>query len=174
MEQINILEEDYKEFQLLKSLKPKEDKAIVLIGNSEESLLYNRSILLRKITKNNTSVVSILENSLKILDNLSLVWDEFTDSTLRNSVHKLYISSEGYRLDSKLIGYTEVDKNLLFQSLNDEDQQEKLFSLLNLEKAYVKISEIFNSILIMNKFEFIEGGINDRFKVKNCPAVTRF
>ena len=108
------------------------------------------------------------------MDNLSLVWDEFTDSTFRNAIHKLKFTSEGFHIESKIIGFTEVDKNLLFQSLSEGDELENLFTELGLNKPFVKISEIFNSILLINKFEFIEGGINDKYKVKTGMALSKF
>lgn len=117
----------------------------------------------------------MLETSIRILDNLSQTWDECTDTLLRNSIHKITISKEnGVRIDSRLIGFSEIDKNLLFQSITDPDELEKLFKSIDLTKEFAKVTETFNTILLLNKFDFIEGGINDKFRIRTGLSLTRF
>ena len=165
------------EFKLMTHLKSNSDKAIVIIGNTEESISYNRSILLSKITKQDTTGWSrgLIETWIKLLDVLSRTWDEATDSIIRNSVHKIAFSREnGIRIESRLIGFTEVDKNILFQSISEPDETEKLFKMLSLTNEYSLFAETLNSILLLNKFEFIEGGINEKYKIKSGIALTKF
>ena len=168
---------DSEEFKLTKHIKANSDKAIVIIGNTEDSISYNRSILIRKLTKQDGSMHSagIIETSIKLLDSLSRTWDEATDTIIRNSIHKITFSKEnGLRIDSRLIGYTEIDKNILFQSISEPDEIESLFKKLSLTSEYSLFAETINSILLLNKFDFIEGGINDKYKVKSGISLTKF
>ena len=112
--------------------------------------------------------------TFKILDSLSQVWDEFTDTTFKNSLHKLSILDSKLKLESRIIGYSEIDKNLLYKSLSDPDELEGLFTKLRIKKEFNRVTEVFNTILLLNKLEFIEGGINDRFRVKTSLSLTRF
>ena len=162
---------------MLKYVKPSSEKIVVVFGNTEEGISYNRSILLHYLLKHyqTGACLNVLETSIRILDHLSQTWDECTDTLIRNSIHKIVISKEnGLKIDSRLIGFSEIDKNLLFQSITDPDELEKLFKSIGLAKEFVKVTETFNTILLLNKFDFIEGGINDRFRIRTGLPLTRF
>lgn len=78
------------------------------------------------------------------------------------------------KIESRIIGYTEIDKNLLYKSISDPNELEDLFTKLKLKKEFSRVTEIFNTILLLNKLEFIEGGINDKFRIKTSLSLTRF
>ncbi|CAI2373603.1 unnamed protein product [Moneuplotes crassus] len=131
-------------------------------------------VLLAKLAENDPKFSPALTKTLEILDSLCLVWDEFTDTSFKNGIHKFTVSPKGFGLESKLIGFCEVEKNLQFQNLNMRDWNlESSLKMLGLQKEFPKINHVLNTIILMGKFEFIEGGVNDRFKVKPGMTVNR-
>ena len=45
---------------------------------------------------------------------------------------------------------------------------------IGIKDKYQYIAETMNTILLINKFEFVEGGINDRYRVKSGIVLKRF
>jgi len=141
-----LLKADQSSFELFKKINSQSEKVIVVLGNWERTVKHNQMLIFREITQRNESV---LYTCFEILELLSMTWDEYTDTWFQSSIHKLQVSSEnGLQIDSRLIGYSEVHKNLMFLELTQSGALEGLFRKIGVTKKFNRVIQVLVNINI--------------------------